>query len=62
MFSKLKVLPNIYLQLLERSKIKIRSKIIYSEDFSAHDLRWETSYFEVAAPGHTLLRKTLIIY
>ena len=24
-----------------------------SKDFSAHYLFWETSYFEVAVPGHT---------
>ena len=29
-----------YLKLLKRSKIKFIEKLLISEDFSAHDLRW----------------------
>ena len=55
MYSKLYVLPNNYLILLERSKIKIFNQktlllMTYVE---------KTSYFEVAPPGHTIAYKNI---
>ena len=60
MSSKLKVLPNNYLKLLERSEMKIEfKKIKKKSDFSVKTYVEKSSYFQVAPPGHTIAYKNV---
>ena len=43
--------------LITRARLKIKLR-----KSAAHDLRWKTSYFEVALPCHSMLTYTLMIY
>ena len=53
------VLPNIYLRLIEQSKIKILLRFFKSEDFLLMTYIENTSYFEVAPAGHTIAYKNI---
>ena len=53
------VLPNIYLRLIEQSKIKILLRFFKSEDFLLMTYIENTAYFEIAPPGHTIAYKNI---